>query len=582
MSRPPAESEPPAGGAPEDDADGGRAGDALPRESEPAPAATVAGATARAGVRRSPAAALLVAMGILLTRLFGLVRSRVTATYLGTSDAADVFTAATRIPNFLQNLFGEGVLSASFIPVYARLLAEGRREESDRVAGSVFGLLAATVALLVAVGVLATPLVVDTVASGFDGEKRELTIRLVRILFPGTGLLVLFAWCLGILNSHGRFFLSYVAPVVWNLAIVGALLWGGVRGVPPDLLVEQVAWAVVLGSVLQVGVLLPSAIGVLGAFRPSLGRASAHVREVVRNFVPAFVARGAVQISAYVDLGYASHLGTGAQAALGYAQAIYLLPVSLFGMSVAAAALPAMSGSTGSPEAIHAALRARLGRDLRQVAYFVVPSAAAFVAVGDLVAGVILQSGAFTRETSIYVWAILAASAPGLLVATVGRLYSSAFYALQDTRTPLRYSLVRIVLSVTLGWLAAFPLPRVLGIDRGWGVAGLTLASGVAGMVEYGLLRRGLQRRIGAVGLPTRFLLALWGSAALAAGIGWLARGRVGGLDVLVSGSAVLAAFAITYLVATIALGVPEARTVLGRVAARLPGTSRGRRSGSA
>jgi hypothetical protein len=218
---------------PDPDGDDGadRAGDPLPREPEPTPASAVAGATARPGRARSPAAALLVALGILLTRLFGLVRSRVTATILGTSDAADVFTAATRIPNFLQNLFGEGVLSASFIPVYARLLARGERGEADRVAGAVFGLLAATVAALVAVGVLATPLVVDVVASGFDGAKRALTIRLVRILFPGTGLLVLFAWCLGILNSHRRFFLSYVAPVVWNLAIIGALVWGGARGV---------------------------------------------------------------------------------------------------------------------------------------------------------------------------------------------------------------------------------------------------------------------------------------------------------------------------------------------------------------
>src|SRR5262245_59269805 len=173
--------------------------------------------------------AALVATGILLSRIAGLVRQRVLAHYLGLSDAADAFTAAFRIPNFLQNLFGEGVLSASFIPVYARLLAEEDHEEAARVAGAVAALLALTTALLTLGGVWSTPWLIAAIAPGFEGVKRELTIRLVRILFPGAGLLVLSAWCLGILNSHRRFFLSYTAPVLWNVAMIGTLLGFGGR-----------------------------------------------------------------------------------------------------------------------------------------------------------------------------------------------------------------------------------------------------------------------------------------------------------------------------------------------------------------
>jgi putative peptidoglycan lipid II flippase len=198
------------------------------------------------------------------------------------------------------------------------------------------------------------------------------------------------------------------------------------------------------------------------------------------------------------------------------------------------------------------------------------------------VAGVILEGGAFTRETSVFVWAILAASAPGLLVATVGRLYSSGFYALRDTRTPLRFSLVRIALSVTLGWVAAFPLPRALGFEPRWGVVGLTAASGLAGAVEYALLRTRLQGRIGAVGLPARFLVAVWGAATIAAGIAWAARQRTAGLGVLIGGLAVLAAFGVAYLVATLAFGVPEARRLVGRAATRLPTARAGQRKGGA
>src|SRR5580658_6515599 len=171
---------------------------------------------------RAGGAAALVAAGIFLSRISGLVRDRVFAHYFGNSDAADAFRAALRIPNFLQNLFGEGVLSASFIPVYAGLLAREKREEAGRVAGAVFAILALLTSVLVLAGVLATPLLSYAIALGFHGAKRDLLNSLVRILFPGAGLLVLSAWCLGILNSHRRFFLSYSVPVVWNATMIGA------------------------------------------------------------------------------------------------------------------------------------------------------------------------------------------------------------------------------------------------------------------------------------------------------------------------------------------------------------------------
>lgn len=171
--------------------------------------------------------AAIVATGILLSRIAGLVRDRVFAHYFGNSDAADAFRAAFRIPNFLQNLFGEGVLSASFIPVYANLLAHETEDEADRVASAVFCLLSLVISCIVLVGVLATPHLIDTIAPGFKGAKRELTIPLVRILFPGAALLSLSAWCLDILNSHRRFFISYTAPVAWNLMMIAPLVGFG-------------------------------------------------------------------------------------------------------------------------------------------------------------------------------------------------------------------------------------------------------------------------------------------------------------------------------------------------------------------
>ena len=484
-----------------------RALDTQPTQQKPKPAASGGHAAA-------------VATGILLSRLVGLVRDRVFAHYFGNSDAADAFRAAFRIPNILQNLFGEGVLSASFIPVYARLNAEERHEEASQLAEAVFALLLLVTTVLVAAGVFATPWLIDLIAPGFHGAKRQLTIRIVQILFPGAAVLVFSAWCLGILNSHRKFFLSYAAPVVWNIAMITTLIWGG-RSHTESRLAILLAIGSVIGSVLQFGVQLPTVLRFLWPLRMHLSFASEHVRTVTRNFFPVFVSRGVVQISAYVDSWLGSFLGTGAVSALAYAQTLYTLPVSLFGMAVSAAELPAMSSALGSAEQIAADLRRRLQYGLQQIAFFVIPSAMAFVVLGDVIVAFIYRSGHFQHADVIFVWAVLAGSSVGLLASTSGRLYSSAFYALRDTRTPLKFAVIRVTLTFGLGYLCALPLPRMLGLDQRWGTAGLTLSAGIAGWLEFLLLRRAMNGRIGAVPSGASRIAKLWAVALLAAAIGY-------------------------------------------------------------
>jgi len=507
----------------------------------------------------------MVAAGIFLSRILGLVRQRAFAHYLGNSGVADAFTAAFRIPNLLQNLFGEGALSASFIPVYAGLLAGKEQDEADRVAGAVGALLALVVSGIVVLGVLGAPWLVTGIAPGFAGDKRELTIRLVRILFPGAGLLVLSAWCLGVLNSHRRFFLSYAAPVAWNLAIIATLLVLGPRRGMMDLAVAA-AWASVGGSLLQVLVQWPTVRRVAPALRFRLSATSLHVRTVLRNFLPAFVGRGVVQLSAFIDALLATLLPTGAVAAMGYAQAIYTMPVSLFGMAISAAELPAMSGARGTPEEIAAYLRARLDGGLRQVAFLVVPSAMAFLALGHVIVSALYQTGAFGRRDSMYVWGILAGSAVGLLASTMGRLYASAFYALRDARTPLRFAVLRVVLTGAFGWFAALRLPGLLVIGPEWGAAGLTASAGVAGWLEFILLRRRLGGRIGPTGLPAGLLPRLWASAIGGAALGWLLLRFLPELHPVLVAVIVLGGYGAAYLLAARALGVQEARSLLLRV----------------
>ena len=509
----------------------------------------------------------MVALGILLSRITGLVRQRVFAHYFGSSEAADAVTAAFRIPNLLQNMFGEGALSASFIPVYAGLLGRGQRQEADRVAGAVFALLALCISVLVLIGVLLTPWIIDAIAPGFTGDKRALTVQLVRIFFPGAALLALSAWCLGVLNSHRRFLLSYASTAVANGVMIVVLIVSARE--TPDRgahLAVLYAWGSVLASLVTFLVQLPPVLKLAPGLRIRLDQHSADVRTVVRNFGPVFISRGVVQLSAYIDQFLASWLPGGSVALLFYAQKLSILPVSLFGMAVSAAELPSMSSAVGDADEIAAYLRGRLSAGLERIAFFIVPSAMAFLALGNVLAGALFRTGRFTQADTTWVWTVLAGSAIGLLASTLGRLYSSTYYALRDTRTPLRYAIVRVVLTTALGAVFAFALPRWLGIDHRWGMAGLTSSAGIAGWVEFLLLRRTLNARIGRTGLSAALVARLWVSAAVAAAAAYGVEQLIPPGHWLVLAFAVIPVYGALYLGATAALGVGEAKGLGERI----------------
>jgi len=509
--------------------------------------------------------AFLVGAGILISRIVGLIRQRIFAHYFGSSAEGDAFSAAFRIPNFLQNVFGEGALSASFIPVYAKLLAEGDEKEAGRVANAIFSILVLVTAVIVLIGVLATPYIVTLIAAGFEEERRALTITLVRIFFPGAALLVLSAWCLGVLNSHHKFFISYTAPVAWNAAIIAALLFFGNR-VDLSSLAEATAWGSVVGSALQFGVQLPTVLRLIHRFRPVLTLAGPHIRQVLHSFFPVFMSRGVVQISAFVDAFLASFLGQGAVVALTYAQSLYTLPVSLFGMSVSAAELPAMSKTLGNAEVVAEALRNRLDAGLKRISFFIVPSAVAFLALGDVITAVLYQTGKFNRGDTIYVWTILAGASVGLLASTMGRLYSSTYYALRDTRTPLIYAVTRVGLGSLLGYFCSIHLPGLLHLPAKLGAAGLTVASGTAGWVEFLLLRRSLNKKIGRTGLTFSYTGKLWLGALIGAGVGWALKLLVGSWHPIPLAIVVLGGYGTTYFGVEHLLGVNQAQIIIRRI----------------
>ena len=492
--------------------------------------------------------------GIFLSRIFGFVRQRVFAHFFGASLFADAWGAALRMPNVVQNLLGEGTLSASLIPVYAELLQEGREEEAGRFAGAALGILTAVASALALLGVLLAPLLVRLLFWAWSPEKQAITITLVRILFPMTGMLVVSAWALGILNSHRRFFVSYVAPVLWNLAQIGALVAFGVYlAFGPRSLVIALAWGALVGGVLQFAVQIPFVIPYLKGFRLSLGRNVPGVREAIRNFTPVVAARGVVNLTGWIDTVLAGLLATGAVALLGYAQTFYMLPISLFGMSVAASELPELSRMRAEADA---ALAQRVSAALRRVAWFLVPSTLGYLLLGDLVVGALYETGAFGTADTLATWAILAAFSLGLSATASSRVLSSAFYALHDTRTPARIAYLRVTVASVSGFLLMFPMDHLSIASRHLGAAGLALGASLGGWVEYLLLRRALGRRIGAHGPGASSTLRVALAAAAAVGAGVVLQLVLPPAHPALAAVETLVPVGVVYLAATAALGV--------------------------
>lgn len=534
--------------------------------------------------RRSGRSAALVGAGVVLSRLSGVAREAVLGAFLGTRASADAFGAALRIPKLLQNLLGEGALSASFIPVYAQVLDEGDEERAGRLAGAVAGLLAVLTGGLVLLAIFLAEPLTWIVAPGFSGVRHELTVVLIRIMAGGIGLIVMAAWCLGVLNAHRRFFLSYVAPVLWNVAIVAAVAAAGIAGVAETGIAEAAAWGVLVGGALQFAVQVPAVVSLVPRLRISLRLRLRGVREVARRFGPAVAGRGVVTMSSYIDVVLASLLATGAVSYLDRAQVLYLMPISVFALSVAAADLPEMAREQGSIQRLYE----RLVVGAARVLLFLVYSLVAFVVLGRPIVGALYQRVNFTADDTYVVWLVLAAYSLGIVTAGLSRLLQNTFYAAGDVKGPARIAAGRLVFAALGGLVIMLQLDRVGVIDgeirrlgglpafwlldseirqtgdiRRLGAVGLALAAAVAAWLEFGLLRKRLARTLGLRPPFGRLVGRLLPAAAAAAVVGVLLVRALGGVPDLLSAPVCLIVTGGVYLLVANLCGQPAARDLL-------------------
>lgn len=545
--------------------------------------------------------ARFAAAGMLLSKLSGLVRDRVIANLFGVSALADVWGLALRAANNLQNLLGEQTLSAAFIPVYSKMVEDGREEDAGRFAGAVFGLLLAVVTALVLSCVLLAPWIValltpgllrdaDLVAEGVRQiDRYPLVVRAVRITFPMTGILVLSAWALAILNGHRRFFLSYLAPVVWNGAIVAMLLgvaWrSGYLWQPSEADQGQVElwlfaglWGALLGGLLQFVVQLPLVLRLSKGLVPSLDRNVPGVKDALRMVGPAIAGRGVVQLGFYIDVALSSFLSAGSPGAVRYVAGLINLVMGVFGMSVAAAELPEMSREDVENDMATAGPRiaSRLDQAIRQSLFVVAPAVVGYLAFGFLVAALLFRGGRFGAVDNWLIYLLLCAYSSGLPASTISRMTQNAFFALRDTATPARIAVVRLVVSAVVGAGLMLPLDLlevgdVVRLPEGTtqvlflGALGLGIGSSLGAWVELLLLWRALRRRVPEFRLPWKHALSRAFLAVLVAVPALALWAALAERSVFLQAALVLPAYMVGYLGYAWLRRMPELDLWLGR-----------------
>lgn len=446
----------------------------------------------------SPSARLAKSAGVigaatLTSRLLGLVRDQVLAYLFGAGNAMDAFNVAVRIPNLLRDLFAEGAMSAAFVPAFMRRLTLRGREEAWHLGNQLLNaLVAATGTLVVAGIVFAEPLA--RLLAGAYAEipgKLELTVLLSRILLPFLTLVAVAAAMMGMLNSLNRFFTPALSPAMYNVGIIASagLLVPLMPGLGLDPIVG-VAVGALLGGIGQIALQAPALHGEGFRYRVALDPTDPGLREILRLMGPGTLAGAGVQVNLLVNMVLATGQGTGAVSWLGYAFRVMYLPIGLFGVSIAAAALPVVSrhAARDDPDGI----RETVSRALRLMLMVNIPATVGLIALGGPIVELIFERGSFTPADTAATADALLYYAPGLAGYSAVRIAVPCFYALGNSLTPMYVSLSAVALNIVLNLI----LVEVMGYR------GLALGTSIAALANAATLLALLRPRLNGLDLP--------------------------------------------------------------------------------
>ena len=494
-----------------------------------------------------------------LSRLLGLAREVVAAKYFGVTAAMSAFTIAFQVPNLVRALFADSALQGAFVPVFSELLEKGERKEAFRVASSLFFLILLILSAVTALFILFAEPLMSVVAPGFDDNPAiaDLTVNLARLMFPIVVLLALSGLVVGMLNSFEHFAVPALAPVAWNLVIIGALV-GLVPVLPQDDEIYAYAIGILAGTVVQFLLPLPWLRGRGGHLTFRIDWRDERVLRVLKLMLPVTIALGLINVSLLINSIFGTLVSPEAPAAIDKAFRIYQLPQGLFSIAVATILFPVMS-RLAAREA-RDDLRRTMGNGVRQICLLLIPSAVLMAVLAEPIIRLVYQRGAFGPEatdltsTALVWWSI------SLPFQGVSLLFSRTFFSLQRPWATTALAGVNLVVNATLAAalygpfeIAGIVLGTVVGtvvmcVAQGW------LLRRQLGGIEGRKLLSGVIRMLAAAALLGALSYLTWKELDIALGDAFLAQ-AVSVLGGIAVGS-------IAYIAAVWALRVPEARQI--------------------
>ncbi len=429
-----------------------------------------------------------VSAATMISRILAMFREMVMSAYFGAGLFTDAFNIAYRIPNLLRDLFAEGALSSAFIPTFIRTLTQGDREKAWLLANRVINALIVVLGAFTLLIYFGAKWFVYLLAAGFANvpQKIELTVQMTRIMSPFLLCVAIASVVMGMLNAFGKFFIPAMAPSAFNVCCILAGIFLSPFmprfGLEP---IVSMAIGALAGGASQFMVQIPAAYRLGYRYRFSLDFADPGLRRIAKLMLPAVIGLSATQINITVDSQLAGLYGNGPISWLGYAFRLMQLPIGLFGVAIATATL-----TTVSQHAAHNnldKLQHTVTSSLRLAACLTFPSTAGLIIFREEIIRLLYQRGHFlasdTNQTGkvlfLYATALFAYSAIKILVPT--------FYALDDTRTPVRTSMITVAVKIAINFLLILPL----------GYLGLPLATAVASWMNLTLLLRSFRKRLG-------------------------------------------------------------------------------------
>lgn len=435
-------------------------------------------------------AAGVVGSATLLSRILGYVRDVAMASFFGASLYSDAFIAAFRIPNLLRRLFGEGSLSIAFVPVFAECLSQQGRAEAEKLAGSAMRLLALVLVVVSILGIFLAPVIVYLTAHGFtsDPEKYALCVKLTRLMFPYIFFIGLVALCMGILNTLGHFAAPALAPTLLNVGMIGAMVVAAWMSPSKNTQVIGLSLGVLLGGVLQLGLQIPFLIKKGIHFWRATQLWHPAMKRVLALMGPAVFGAAVYQINSLVNTLMASFLPTGSISYLYYADRLVQFPLGIFGIAMATAVLPTLSRQAAVAQWDD--LRATFAHALKLVFFITLPAMVGLIVLREPIVALLFQRGDFDARTTQLTASALLYYGLGLWAFSAVRIVLNTFYALKDTRTPVRMAVISIAANAAMGAVLMWPMKH----------NGLALALSLASVLNLGLLTHALRKRLGSLG----------------------------------------------------------------------------------